>query len=163
MAKINHHRRSQVSRASRERWEQWQYYVPKYRKTTKPKFKDLGITADTKVTQYSNVSQTQCRNFYKSDAWLNMRKQVHRKFNKGYCNNCGVDWKYPLKGMTPQVDHIKPLAYYWHLRLDMDNLQVLCEYCNSVKGRRMGSDMKTVMQKARHKRLKQIEHYLKNK
>jgi len=55
------------------------------------------------------------------------------------------------------------LAYYWHLRLDMDNLQVLCEYCNSVKGRRMGSDMKTVMQKARYKRLKQIEHYLRNK
>lgn len=34
----------------------------------------------------------------------------------------------------PCVDHIKPVRKYWHLRLDPDNLQVLCADCNRAKG-----------------------------
>lgn len=33
------------------------------------------------------------------------------------------------------VDHIKPISKHWHLRLDPDNLQVLCNDCNKGKGR----------------------------
>lgn len=32
------------------------------------------------------------------------------------------------------VDHIKPISKHWHLRLDPDNLQVLCNDCNKGKG-----------------------------
>tara|TARA_Y100000310_G_C20491646_1_gene719547 strand:+ start:67 stop:624 length:558 start_codon:yes stop_codon:yes gene_type:complete len=31
------------------------------------------------------------------------------------------------------VDHIWPIKYYWHLRLDINNLQLLCKECNYYK------------------------------
>ena len=31
-------------------------------------------------------------------------------------------------------DHIKPIRRYWNLRLDPDNIQILCEECNHGKG-----------------------------
>ena len=32
------------------------------------------------------------------------------------------------------VDHIKPLSTHWELRLERQNLQVLCDECNQGKG-----------------------------
>lgn len=38
------------------------------------------------------------------------------------------------------VDHIKPIRKHWHLRLDSNNLQILCDDCNMGKGSRGETD-----------------------
>jgi 5-methylcytosine-specific restriction endonuclease McrA len=38
----------------------------------------------------------------------------------------------PLKGS--HIDHIKPIANYPDLALDLNNLQLTCSYCNLSKG-----------------------------
>jgi len=37
-------------------------------------------------------------------------------------------------GARLNVDHIKPRAYHWNLRLAPHNLQTLCASCNHGKG-----------------------------
>jgi 5-methylcytosine-specific restriction endonuclease McrA len=32
------------------------------------------------------------------------------------------------------VDHIRPIRHHWELRLDINNLQLLCDDCNKGKG-----------------------------
>jgi hypothetical protein len=46
------------------------------------------------------------------------------------CECCGATSK-EIKIVT---DHIKPIKYNWHLRLDKKNMQVLCNRCNRQKG-----------------------------
>jgi HNH endonuclease len=65
--------------------------------------------------------------FYRSYEWRNMRYIVLKKY-EGKCMLCHCS-NLPL-----QVDHIKPLRKHWALRLDITNLQVLCEKCNHGKG-----------------------------
>ncbi len=40
------------------------------------------------------------------------------------------------------VDHIKPIRHHWGLRLDRNNLQVLCDDCNMGKGSRHENDFR---------------------
>lgn len=55
------------------------------------------------------------------------------------------------------VDHIKPVRKYWHLRLDFDNLQVLCSTCNKAKGNWDETDFRPKSKKSDSKRLKNIK------
>lgn len=68
-------------------------------------------------------------NFYKSPAWRRIRSVAIRLHGKR-CAKCGcVGTKYhPI-----HVDHIKPRSLYEHLSLDITNLQILCESCNTNK------------------------------
>lgn len=76
--------------------------------------------------------------FYKSAEWARLRYQVLR-VNKARCECCGVipDEE---NGVKINVDHIKPVKYFWDLRLDVDNLQVLCGSCNRGKGSKDQTD-----------------------
>lgn len=65
--------------------------------------------------------------FYRSQAWRRLRYEVLLKYSRA-CMACGAT------DTTIHVDHIKPLRKYWNLRLDFNNLQVLCEECNHGKG-----------------------------
>lgn len=65
--------------------------------------------------------------FYKSRAWLSMRKRV-LKFYGRKCMKCAT-----IHGAI-QIDHIKPRSIYPQLSLDFNNLQVLCRDCNFDKG-----------------------------
>jgi 5-methylcytosine-specific restriction endonuclease McrA len=67
------------------------------------------------------------RKFYSTYEWRKVRYKVLKKYGSK-CMCCGSADR-PI-----HVDHIKPLRKYWHLRLDPDNLQVLCEECNHGKG-----------------------------
>ena len=64
--------------------------------------------------------------FYSSTEWKEVRAKVLDN-SLSVCNYCG-------NSSHLQVDHIKPLRYFWDLRLDMSNLQVLCSSCNREKG-----------------------------
>jgi 5-methylcytosine-specific restriction endonuclease McrA len=67
--------------------------------------------------------------FYKSWEWSRLSYEV--KVERGRaCECCGAK---PPK-VVIHTDHVKPIRFFWHLRLDKSNLQILCEDCNRGKG-----------------------------
>lgn len=66
------------------------------------------------------------------DKPVNYRKQRHVLYGRqeGRCNGCRMD--FPFKNMT--VDHVLPRSRGGTDHLD--NLQMLCNHCNSLKGNR---------------------------
>lgn len=67
--------------------------------------------------------------FYQTKEWKTIRSHILSKYGMK-CMCC--DRKYP--DVHINVDHIKPVRKYWHLRLNLDNLQILCAPCNKAKG-----------------------------
>ena len=72
------------------------------------------------------------KKFYQSADW----KELSRRFkNKNShitrCPNCKRSWSNKVR---VNVDHVLPLRDYFHLRLDENNLQILCGDCNKAKG-----------------------------
>ena len=66
--------------------------------------------------------------FYRTNEWKNLRREFLRKTsNRFYCSNCSL-----FVGIEPNVEHILPIKYFWEKRLDMSNLQLLCQICNKV-------------------------------
>ncbi len=65
--------------------------------------------------------------FFKSDSWLHIRAVVLR-LGRYQCKHCGAGSKSKL-----HVDHIIPITVDWSKRLDLTNLQILCEACNMGK------------------------------
>lgn len=65
--------------------------------------------------------------FYESFEWRKLRYSVIQKYGR-VCMACGRS-----DGII-HVDHIQPIRRFWELRLNADNLQVLCEECNHGKG-----------------------------
>lgn len=68
--------------------------------------------------------------FYRSDEWLRVR-YLALKNTDGRCCCCGISAK---DGAILHVDHIKPRSRYPELELDLDNMQILCQFCNTGKG-----------------------------
>ena len=107
---------------------------------------------------HSEETNTKVQTFYKSFEWRKARYTVLKR-SAGCCMLCNRS-ELPL-----HVDHIKPLRKNWDLRLQLDNLQVLCEECNHGKGNwdetdwREGAKKNTQAQK-RHRNVieKQAEH-----
>lgn len=99
------------------------------RKTEKPKYLP-GIPS-------ASTLERDIKSFYESWEWKTLSYNV--KLNRGRrCECCGA--------APPEVrivtDHIKPLRHFWHLRLQEDNLQVLCDDCNMGKGSRDQTDFR---------------------
>ena len=87
--------------------------------------------------------------FYVSFQWRQARYTILKK-SAGCCMLCNRN-DLPL-----HVDHIKPLRKYWHLRLNLDNLQVLCEECNHGKGNWDESDWRPQAKKSQPKITQQL-------
>jgi 5-methylcytosine-specific restriction endonuclease McrA len=79
------------------------------------------------VTPKRRVLFDKFARFYRSYDWRQLRYSVLREYGRK-CMSCGT-----TEGAM-HVDHIKPLRKYWHLRLDRNNMQVLCDECNHGKG-----------------------------
>lgn len=69
------------------------------------------------------------KDFYKSEPWLRLRYLTIRRYG-GKCQCCG---QRPTYWNPLNVDHIKPVSRFPWLRLDPENLQVLCSECNIGK------------------------------
>ncbi len=76
------------------------------------------------------------KEFYKTIEWKRVRYDA-LKAGQGRCECCGAG---PKEGAVLNVDHIKPVSRFWHLRLELSNLQVLCASCNAGKGVRDKTD-----------------------
>lgn len=74
-------------------------------------------------------SEQEIRDFYASWEWKRMRYRVLQE-TAAKCTCCGVSRS---DGARIVVDHIKPIRFNWHRRLDRANLQVLCDDCNMGK------------------------------
>ena len=84
------------------------------------------------VQKFDNKTYDEITNFYYSNEWKECRQDFISK-SILFCKGCNGD----LSGNNKKyinVDHIKPLRYFWDLRLDQSNLQLLCAACNKAKG-----------------------------
>jgi 5-methylcytosine-specific restriction endonuclease McrA len=98
----------------------------------RPKSKPVEKKKETK----SRAWEGKRGRFYKSWDWRTLRMKVLKE-RGARCECCGVtpaDTDMSGKPVKICVDHIKPLARYWHLRLEKTNLQILCDECNQGKG-----------------------------
>lgn len=81
------------------------------------------------VMDCSKLKHKTKASFYDSRAWKILRYHaIEQHGNKCHC--CGAS---PSDGITIHVDHIKPRSKHPELSLDITNLQILCEDCNTAK------------------------------
>jgi 5-methylcytosine-specific restriction endonuclease McrA len=69
---------------------------------------------------------------YTSSEWNKAKRFIFSKYGE-ICLRCGSKENIHL-------DHIKPYSLFPELSLDLDNLQPLCQSCNSSKGNRRTVD-----------------------
>lgn len=88
------------------------------------------ITTGTDAIKIGHLIMTKDQlidEFYASYEWKELRYKTILKYGRT-CMACGKE------NCIVNVDHIKPLRKFWGLRLDPDNLQILCGSCNQGKG-----------------------------
>lgn len=74
--------------------------------------------------------------FYKSWEWRTLRMEAIKQHGRS-CQCCGATpGMFDAAGQPVRicVDHIKPISKHWNLRLQLTNLQILCDECNQGKG-----------------------------
>ncbi len=93
------------------------------------------------IIKANGLSKEENKFFYESKEWRYLRYQVLRKYGKR-CMCCGA------KSGEFHVDHIEPISIKPHLRLEFNNLQVLCKDCNFGKGNIYSDDFRPMLIKA---------------
>ena len=100
---------------------------------------------------------------YETQEWKSLRYKFikTKKTEELVCAQCGKgpftkeNWK------DMNVDHIKPVKHFWEERLNIDNLQILCQICNRVKMNhytepfKLGDGAKSVLSRRDRARLKE--------
>lgn len=86
--------------------------------------------ANKQYNQWRNEHMSEYINFYKSTAWRKKRKQALRR-DEYLCQRCKNE--FGLITIATLVDHIVPTKVKWELRLDIDNLQAMCDECHAIK------------------------------
>ena len=76
-----------------------------------------------------NVRDKESAKFYNSKGWKLLREMALNR-DLGLCQHC---YKGNKITMADMVDHIVPVKVNWERRLDINNLQSLCNRCHSVK------------------------------
>lgn len=115
--------------ASAEEVERWKSkrtaYVGKRHKKKRNRANKASRAQKKRVVRVSKISP-----FFASKEWKALRYEAIKKHG-ARCQCCGAG---PADGATINVDHIKPRYKFPELALDIENLQVLCSWCNQGKG-----------------------------
>lgn len=82
---------------------------------------------DKAYNQKRNRENKEYVSFYKTTAWRHTREQVLLR-DYSTCVRCGLEGNI--------VDHIVPSEDDWEDRLNIDNLETLCQRCHNLKTRR---------------------------
>ena len=80
-----------------------------------------------KNASYNRNISPEKRKFYSSYAWQKLRNRKVKEHP--YCERCWSKWKI-ITTENLQGHHIKSFKDYPELRLDEDNVVVLCRVCN---------------------------------
>lgn len=96
-----------------------------------------GIKKKKKQKKPETKTRKEKNEFYNSWEWKEKRYKVLTMFG-AKCMLCGAT----SKDSKICVDHIIPLSRDWSKRLDINNLQVLCEDCNMGKSNKDTSDFR---------------------
>ncbi len=91
------------------------------------------------VTKPKKLCKKVKKEFYNSREWREIRYKA-LVCNNGKCNLCGRSSK---DNIILHVDHIKPISKFPELRLELLNLQVLCEDCNIGKSNKDATDWRS--------------------
>jgi 5-methylcytosine-specific restriction endonuclease McrA len=86
--------------------------------------------ADDPAAEPSHAERS--RIFYASGAWKRLRYEA-LKLHGARCQVCG---RGAADGIKLHIDHVVPLSKDWSKRLDLNNLQVMCEDDNLGKSNR---------------------------
>lgn len=84
---------------------------------------------DRAYNEWRNTYDKEYVSFYKSTAWTKKRLVALRR-DEWICRRCS---KQGIITVADMVDHIVPSKVEWELRLDIDNLQALCNECHAIK------------------------------
>jgi hypothetical protein len=87
-------------------------------------------SAKSSAPPSSKSSNDKFKEFYASWEWKRLRYEFLKQ-QRRRCQCCGA---MAADGAKIVVDHIKPIRRFWHLRLEISNLQLLCDDCNMGKG-----------------------------
>lgn len=85
------------------------------------------------IMQTQPYNRNATKAFFESREWLELRYQTLKRYGRR-CMCCGE-----TEGVI-QVDHIKPRSKYPELALDPENVQVLCQACNTGKSNKDETD-----------------------
>jgi hypothetical protein len=96
--------------------------IGRNRPTIEEYYNSLSPKRDFSNKEFEN----QLHEFYQSKEWKSIRETVRTQLTQ-MCPVCGSEHNLV-------VDHIKPIRYFWELRLVLKNLQLLCGECNLEKG-----------------------------
>ena len=107
-------------------------YLGPYRRRRWIKAKLVTNPKKVVVEYLSNVPLEETKKFYKTDEWRALRKEYMEK-NKAKNFKCNYCDENVSLNRSLNIDHIKPLKTHWNLRLDINNLQILCKDCNKFK------------------------------
>ena len=92
---------------------------------------------------FSNISYKESMKFWKSVDWKNLRKEFLSQCKNQQCKYCFEDLN---NSKRLNIDHIKPIKTNWDLRLDINNLQILCEDCNKYKGSKQNGNSRLIIE-----------------
>lgn len=80
-----------------------------------------------KKKQQKNIYHHENKPFYRSDEWKHMRSFVYER-ERGYCQRC----RKFVFGRNAHVHHIVPIKKNPTLRLEENNLMLLCSKCHII-------------------------------
>lgn len=95
------------------------------------------IASTSKKAPKPSISR---EDFYTSQEWRRLRYRALVQHG-GKCQGCGRGREHSI---VIHVDHVKPISRFPHIKLEITNLQVLCEDCNLGKGAWDQTDWRSV-------------------
>jgi hypothetical protein len=102
---------------------------------TKPQRRILQDTKAVPPPKDNRPNEEAISKFYASWEWRRLRYDFIKDRDR-VCQCCGAR----PPDVRIVVDHIKPIRFFWSMRLNKDNLQLLCDPCNMGKGSRDQTD-----------------------
>jgi 5-methylcytosine-specific restriction endonuclease McrA len=103
-------------------------------------YRKLRVNNKHQRVAYTKISSTPYHKFYETKEWMNLSTKVKKIYGKK-CMKCGT------KDSIIHTDHIVPRSLDLSRELDIHNMQVLCEFCNTEKSNLNCNDYRTEIDK----------------
>ncbi|MCM3411473.1 HNH endonuclease [Metabacillus litoralis] len=82
----------------------------------------------SKARKRKSIYHNTNKSFYNSKEWKHVRSMVYER-ERGYCQRC----RKFVFGKQAQVHHVVPVKKNPSLKLELNNLKLLCPVCHSIE------------------------------